>query len=68
MRRTGLIDQRAHRGWRWLALAWLVLVLAVGVHQVHFWSESRLESDILALLPEDAHDPELAAATRKIRS
>ena len=66
MRRTGLIDHRAHRGWRWLAFAWLVLVLAVGVHQVRFWSQSRLESDILALLPEDAHDPELAAATRKI--
>lgn len=66
MRRTVLIDHRAHRGWRWLAVAWLLLVIAVGVHQVRFWSQSRLESDILALLPEDAHDPELAAATRKI--
>ena len=61
-----MTDARARRGWRWLAWLWLAVVLAVGAHQVRFWSESRLESDVLALLPQDAHDPVLAEATRRI--
>ncbi|HET9049645.1 MAG TPA: hypothetical protein VFN29_11880 [Chiayiivirga sp.] len=52
--------------WRWLALLWLALVLLVGVHQVRFWLHAPIESDVLALLPEDAHDPALAQATRRI--
>ena len=54
---------------RWrvaLAWAWLLLVLAVGAHQLRFWSQDRLESDVFALLPQEAHDPLLAQATRRI--
>ncbi|MBF6023358.1 MMPL family transporter [Lysobacter niastensis] len=54
------------RGWRALAWLWLAVVLAVGVHQWRFWHESRLESDVMALLPHDAHDPALADATQRI--
>ncbi|GAB3745811.1 MMPL family transporter [Lysobacter olei] len=61
-----MTDAPARRGWRWLAWLWLAVVLAVGAHQVRFWSESRLESDVLALLPRDAHDPVLAEATHRI--
>ncbi len=61
-----MTDAGARRIWRWLAWAWLVVVLAVGVHQVRFWNGSNIESDVLALLPGDAHDPVLAQATRRI--
>lgn len=61
-----MTDAHTRRGWRWLAWVWLAVVLAVGAHQLRFWSESRLESDVLALLPQDAHDPVLAEATRRI--
>lgn len=54
------------RRWRWLAFFWLAVVLLVGVHQVQFWTSNRIESDVLALLPEDAHDPALTQATRRI--
>ena len=64
MRRAVLTKHASTRGWRWLAWLWLAVVLALGVHQLRFWSESRLESDIMALLPQDAHDPVLAEATR----
>ncbi|OJT18130.1 hypothetical protein BO221_42340 [Archangium sp. Cb G35] len=49
-----------------LAIVWALLVLAVGVHQVRFWRSARLETDILALLPEDEQAPEVGAATRKL--
>lgn len=61
-----MTDSVASRGWRWLAWLWLLLVLAVGVHQLQFWSRAQIESDVLALLPEDEQDPLLAQATRRI--
>lgn len=61
-----MTDARASRLWRWLAWAWLVVVLAVGAHQVRFWSGSNIESDVLALLPGDVQDPALTQATRRI--
>ncbi|TWI13309.1 MMPL family transporter [Aerolutibacter ruishenii] len=61
-----MTEARTRRRWRWLAWLWLGVVLAVGAHQLRFWGESRLESDVLALLPQDAHDPVLAEATRRI--
>jgi predicted exporter len=54
------------RAWRWLALAWLLTVGAVGFHQWHFWQQSRIDSDVLALLPQDADDRVVADATRRI--
>ena len=54
------------RGWRWLALAWLLVLVAVAWHHVRFWQAPRIDSDILALLPMDAGDPAVADATRRI--
>ena len=61
-----MTDPSRHRTWRWLAWAWLLAVLAIGVHQWRFWHESRIESDVLALLPQDADDRVLDDATRRI--
>lgn len=36
---------------RWLALGWLLLVLALVAHQFQFWRASRLDTDVMALLP-----------------
>ncbi len=36
---------------RWLAVGWLLLVLALAVHQLQFWRASRLDTDVMALLP-----------------
>jgi predicted exporter len=47
-----------------LALTWLLVVLAIALHQWHFWHQGRLDTDVLALLPEDEQAPEVAQATR----
>lgn len=54
------------RGWRLFALAWLVMVLLVGVHQWRFWQEARIDTDVLALLPRAADDVLVADATARI--
>ncbi|MCL7714677.1 hypothetical protein K5L01_08485 [Stenotrophomonas sp. CPCC 101365] len=55
------------RWWRWLGLAWLALLLVLAVQQWKLWSEEpRIDTDILALLPRDAHDRLLSDATRRI--
>ncbi|WP_235844738.1 MMPL family transporter [Cupriavidus agavae] len=36
---------------RWLAVGWLLLVLALVAHQLQFWRASRLDTDVMALLP-----------------
>lgn len=36
---------------RWLAIGWLLLVLALIAHQLQFWRASRLDTDVMALLP-----------------
>lgn len=51
---------------RWLAIAWLLVVVAVACHQWRFWQQSRLDSDILALLPQDADAPDVSAVVRRI--
>ena len=54
----------------WLAIAWLLFVLVVGWHQWHFWQDTRqghrLDTDVLALLPQDEQRPEVAQATRRL--
>lgn len=57
---------RLRRRWRWAAAAWLTLVLALGAHQISFWSTPRLDGDILALLPGEPGDPLLALANQRI--
>ncbi len=49
---------------RVLALAWLLLVIVVAVHQVQFWRASRLDTDVMALLPTSART---ATADRVLR-
>jgi predicted exporter len=48
------------------AILWTLVVLAVAVHQVSFWRGAHLDTDVLALLPEDEQAPEVSAATRKL--
>lgn len=50
----------------WPAIAWLIVVLASAFHQVQFWQGAQLDTDILALLPENEQDPAIGAATRKL--
>ena len=54
------------RGWAVAALAWLVVVVIVGAHQWRFWRGDHLDTDVLALLPEDERMPEVAQATRRL--
>jgi predicted exporter len=54
------------RLWPALALAWLLAVAALGVHQVGFWREARLDSDVMALLPGEGDDALLQAANGRI--
>lgn len=49
---------------RVLAIAWLLLVIAVAVHQLQFWRASRLDTDVMALLPTSART---ATADRVLR-
>ncbi len=59
-------NDRLRRTWRWVALAWLLVVLAVGWHQWRFWHASRIDSDVLALLPQQPGERELNDVTRRI--
>lgn len=64
---THVAPDRLRRWWRWLGLLWLLLLLALGAQQWRLWSEqSRIDTDILALLPQDAHDRLLSDVTRRI--
>ncbi|MEN9544637.1 MAG: hypothetical protein RLZZ598_1470, partial [Pseudomonadota bacterium] len=38
----------------WLAAAWALVVLAIALHQWHFWQHEPLDTDVMALLPRDA--------------
>ncbi|MGB3394464.1 MAG: MMPL family transporter [Stenotrophomonas sp.] len=58
---------RLRRWWHWLGIAWLLVLLVLGAQQWRLWSEqSRIDTDILALLPQDAHDRLLSDVTRRI--
>lgn len=52
--------------WPALALLWLLAVAALGVQQVGFWREARLDSDVLALLPREGDDALLQRANERI--
>ena len=58
---------RLRRWWHWLGIAWLLVLVVLGAQQWHLWSQqSRIDTDILALLPQDAHDRLLSDVTRRI--
>lgn len=59
-------EARLHRHWRWVGLLWLAVVVAVAAHQWSFWRGAHIDSDVLALLPQDANDRLLSDATRLI--
>ena len=67
-----MIDRPATAGatgghaWRWLAWAWLVAVLALGVQQAMFWRAPAIDTDIMALLPGATEDARLAAANQRL--
>ena len=58
-------DARLRQAWRAPAWVWLLVVLALAVHQVAFWRAPALDSDVLALLPTEQRDPLVAAAAER---
>lgn len=50
--------------WRAAALAWLLCVAVLAAHQWQFWRAGRLDTDVLALLPQAEQAPEVARASR----
>ena len=57
--------QDAPPGWLWrtAALAWLLVLIAVGVHQWQFWTHDGIDTDVMALLPVNEQAPDVALAT-----
>lgn len=52
---------------RWLGFCWLLLLLALGFQQWRLWhAGSRIDTDILALLPQDADHQLVRDVTRRI--
>ncbi|GAB2502195.1 MMPL family transporter [Arenimonas alkanexedens] len=49
-----------------LAWGWLLVVAGLGLHQVGFWRDARLDSDVLALLPGETDDALLQAANQAL--
>jgi predicted exporter len=50
----------------WLAFGWLLVVLAIGIHQWRFWHQPALDTDVFALLPQDEHAPVAQRAMRQL--
>lgn len=48
--------------WRVAAFVWLLCVLLLAAHQWQFWRGGRLQTDVLALLPQSEQAPEAARA------
>lgn len=57
-----------HRFIRTLALVWLLLVVAISAHNAWLWTGDRLklETDVLAMLPQDDREPDVAGVTRAL--
>ncbi|WP_240939496.1 MMPL family transporter [Diaphorobacter sp. HDW4A] len=60
------MERPAGRLWRVAALAWVLVVLAVCVHQFQFWREGRIDTDVLALLPLNEQAPDVSMATQQL--
>lgn len=64
---TGTAAVPPGRRWRWLAWAWLLALLVLAVQQGRQWHrQPPIDTDILAMLPQDAHDRLLSDVTRRI--
>ncbi len=59
---------RTSRTIRLLAIVWLVIVAALVAHNLWLWSGShlKLETDVLAMLPQDEREPAVNQATRHL--
>ncbi|NHQ85424.1 transporter [Iodobacter sp. HSC-16F04] len=52
---------------RLLAKIWLLIVLTFTAHNIYLWSgHLQLDTDILAMLPQDERDPTVQNATRQL--
>ncbi|MBQ0933970.1 MMPL family transporter [Ideonella paludis] len=58
------LSSQALQRWRWAAWAWLLVVLAVAVHQWRFWAQPHITTDVMALLPQDPQDSALSRASQ----
>ena len=60
--------QDAPPGWLWCtaALAWLLVLIAVGMHQWQFWTHDGIDTDVMALLPVNEQAPDVALATEQL--
>ena len=61
-----MTEAGANRLWRWLAWAWLLAVLALGLQQARFWQHPAIDTDVMALLPGSGEDARLAAANQRL--
>nr|MBA2673230.1 hypothetical protein [Ramlibacter sp.] len=52
------------RLWTVAAWLWLAFAIVVVAHQVQFWRHGRLNTDVLALLPQTEQAPEVAQSGR----
>lgn len=65
MTEAAQLSPRALARWRVAAWLWLAVVLAVGWQQWQFWTQPRISTDVMALLPQESHSSALAQATRQ---
>ncbi|WP_298211441.1 hypothetical protein [Acidovorax sp.] len=52
--------------WRTAALVWLLVLVAVGVHQWQFWKHDGIDTDVMALLPVNEQAPDVVLATEQL--
>jgi len=65
---SSIASQDAAPGWLWrtAALAWLLVLIVVGVHQWQFWQYDGIDTDVMALLPVNEQAPDVAQATEQL--
>lgn len=63
---TGASEIGLRRIWAWAAWGWFLLVLALGVQQFGFWRAPVIDSDVMALLPQEQRDPLVKLAEDRI--
>lgn len=63
---SGASEKGLRRFWALAAWGWLLLVLALGAQQVGFWRAPVIDSDVMALLPQEQRDPLVKLAEDRI--